>query len=478
MYWSFPVTRARPGATVLARHGDPRMQNQYGRHVLLASQLYGPGRTVFLGFDSTYRWRFLAEDYFDGFWARLIDRVGRNKALGGRFPFQVNLGKSVYRVGDQVSVGVRYTEAAALAEASELAAELEVAGQPPEPLRFEKVPDDPALLTATFPAAKAGAYSLRIVSATASDASSGVRASTTTFRVEPPRREIDEPSLNRPLLADLARLTGGRVFDLKDVGTLDDAIPMREVTRTIEIARRALGLAAALHDHRAQPDRRMGPAEDVPDGLRPGTIEDDVSHQRAFEITNRDDRDRPAGTGDPPRRAAPAPGPARAVAPAPAAPAGPGARGRRGGRADGDGGGAGRPRLVVPVRPPGPARLADDQPGGDPRLPRRPGRPTLAVVAARRALAGDDPRPVPARDGAAGRGRAPAPRPAGRPVGVVLVLAGDGAAGGPPGVARRSPAPIGDRSGTRGGRPPTAGPCWWPCSSRRPSRWWRRTRPG
>ncbi len=169
MYWSFPVTRARPGATVLATHGDPRMQNQYGRQVLLASQLYGPGRTVFIGFDSTYRWRYLSEDYFDGFWARLVDRVGRNKALGGRFPFQVHLGKSVYRVGDQVSVGVRYTEAAALAEAAELAAELEIAGQPPEPLRFEKVPDDPGLLTATFPAQQAGAYSLRIVPATAAD---------------------------------------------------------------------------------------------------------------------------------------------------------------------------------------------------------------------------------------------------------------------------------------------------------------------
>ena len=143
MYWSFPVTRARPGATVLARHGDPRMSNQYGRHVLLASQLYGPGRTAFIGFDSTYRWRYLAEDYFDGFWARLVDRVGRNKALGGRFPFQVHLGKGVYRVGDRVSVGVRYTDPAALAEAAELTAELEIAGQPPEPLRFEKVPDDP-----------------------------------------------------------------------------------------------------------------------------------------------------------------------------------------------------------------------------------------------------------------------------------------------------------------------------------------------
>ena len=234
MYWSFPVTRARPGATVLARHGDPRMQNQYGRHVLLASQLYGPGRTVFIGFDSTYRWRYLAEDYFDGFWARLVDRVGRNKALGGRFPFQVHLGKTAYRVGDRVEIGVRFTEAAAVAEASGLAAEIELDGQPPEPLAFERAPDDPALLTASFPAERAGGYTLRIIPATGVDAGAATRVSTTTFRVEPPRREIDEPSLNRPLLADLARLTGGRVFDVAEVRKLDESIPMREVTRTVE----------------------------------------------------------------------------------------------------------------------------------------------------------------------------------------------------------------------------------------------------
>src|SRR4029077_9705963 len=92
MYWSFPVTRARSGATVLARHGDPRMQNPHGRHVLLASQLYGPGRTGFIGFDSTYRWRYLSEDYFDGFWARLIDGGGRDRAVGGRLPSQGDRG--------------------------------------------------------------------------------------------------------------------------------------------------------------------------------------------------------------------------------------------------------------------------------------------------------------------------------------------------------------------------------------------------
>ena len=234
MYWSFPVTRARPGATVLARHGDARMQNQHGRHVLLASQLYGPGRTVFIGFDSTYRWRYLSEDYFDGFWARLIDRVGRNKALGGRFPFQVHLGKTAYRVGDKVNVGVRFTEAAAVAEASGLAAEIEPEGQAAEPLTFDRAIDDPALLTANFPADRAGAYTLRITPATGVDAGATTRVSTTTFRVEPPRREVDEPSLNRALLTDLARLTGGNALDVADLARLDAAIPTREVTRTLE----------------------------------------------------------------------------------------------------------------------------------------------------------------------------------------------------------------------------------------------------
>ncbi len=133
-----------------------------------------------------------------------------------------------------MSVGVRYVDAAAVTEAAELTAELEVAGQPPEPIHFEKAPDDPSLLTTTFPANQAGTYSLRIVPVAAADLGSGVRVSTTTFRVEPPRREIDEPSLNRPMLTELARLTSGRVFDLVDVPQLDDSITMRQVTRTLE----------------------------------------------------------------------------------------------------------------------------------------------------------------------------------------------------------------------------------------------------
>ena len=217
MYWSFPVTRARPGATVLARHGDPRMQNQYGRHVLLASQLYGPGRTVFIGFDSTYRWRYLAEDYFDGFWARLVDRVGPEQGAGrpvpvpgeprqdglpggrpGRDRGPVHRGR---RGGRGVGPGGR----ARGRRPAPRAAPLREGARRPRPAHRDLPGRDAPAATRSASPRRPGA-----------DAGAATRVSTTTFRVEPPRREIDEPSLNRALLADLARLTGGQVLDVAE----------------------------------------------------------------------------------------------------------------------------------------------------------------------------------------------------------------------------------------------------------------------
>ena len=43
MYWYYPVTRAKPGAAVLAQHGDQRMHNTFGRHVLMAMAALRPG---------------------------------------------------------------------------------------------------------------------------------------------------------------------------------------------------------------------------------------------------------------------------------------------------------------------------------------------------------------------------------------------------------------------------------------------------
>lgn len=232
MYWHFPVTRAKPGATVLARHGDPRMKNNFGRHVLMASQLYGPGRSVFLGFDSTYRWRYLHEEYFDGFWARLIDRVGRNKVLGGRYPFTLATDKAVYRVGDRVKVRAELVDSTeATAGLGELKAELEWGTEASVPLALDPLPEDPRVMEATHVATEAGPYTLRVTPSMMVDLEGGLRPATLNFKVEPPRVELDNPTLDRAILEQIASVTEGKVFTLLDADRIPSAFDTRLVER-------------------------------------------------------------------------------------------------------------------------------------------------------------------------------------------------------------------------------------------------------
>ena len=184
MFWHCPVTRAKPGATVLARHGDPRMHNSYGRHVLFATQRYGPGYTVFIGFDSTYRWRYLHEEYFDGFWARLVDRVGRNKALGGRYPFILTTDRAAYRPGDQVTLRAEWIEGGARHRPT-CAAKSKCPGGQPIALELQPVADKEGVVETTFTVEEPGPYLVRIVPATTDGDLSGLRPATLDFRVDP-----------------------------------------------------------------------------------------------------------------------------------------------------------------------------------------------------------------------------------------------------------------------------------------------------
>jgi hypothetical protein len=236
MFWHFPVTRAKPGATVLARHGDPRMRNQFGRHVLMATQLYGPGRTVFIGFDSTYRWRYLHEEYYDGFWARLVDRVGRSKVLGGRYPFTLAADKATYRAGDRVTIRAEIVQTADDASTiSDLRGDVDWGQENSMPLEFQPQPDDPSVFQASFVANEPGAYTARVTPATMTgDLESGLRPATLNFRVEPPQAERDNPTLDRPLLEELARLSSGAVFALTEKEKVPGAFPVKQVERVLE----------------------------------------------------------------------------------------------------------------------------------------------------------------------------------------------------------------------------------------------------
>ena len=234
MFWHFPVTRARSGATVLARHGDPRMRNEHGPHVLLATQLVGPGRTFFVGFDSTYRWRYLDDRYFDSFWAHMVDRAGRSKQLGGRYPYTLSTDRTSYRPGSQVTLTARFDNASDRdAGLDSLHGEVQVGDEPPTELTLSPRGGDTEAFETTFPVEKPGVHFVRVWAGDP-DLKSVERAATLEVPVELPNPEFDNPVQDISALQAVARASGGAVFELADLARIPDAFKTRKVARTLE----------------------------------------------------------------------------------------------------------------------------------------------------------------------------------------------------------------------------------------------------
>jgi hypothetical protein len=234
MFWHFPVTHAKPGATVLARHADPRMRNEHGQHVLLATQLVGPGRTFFVAFDSTYRWRYLDEQYFDGFWARMIDRAGRTKQLGGRYPYTLSTDRNSYKPGSQVTLTARFDNVSDIDTGLDtLHGEVEVADAPPIPLTLSPKGGEAGAFEATFTVNKPGPHFIKVWSG-AEEAKLVIKAATLQIPVELPNLEYERPTLDLGTLQAMARASHGAVFDLTQVDQVADAFKVHKVARVLE----------------------------------------------------------------------------------------------------------------------------------------------------------------------------------------------------------------------------------------------------
>jgi hypothetical protein len=233
MYWHFPVTRARAGATVLARHADPRMHNEHGQHVLLATQLVGKGRTFFCAFDSTYRWRYLDDQLFNSFWAHMVDRAGRSKHLGGRFAYSLATDRTEYTPGSQVTLTARFDNPADRAGIEVMHGMVQLGDNPPDELTLNPLPGDANTFQATFTPDKVANYDVRVWSGDP-DIHNVDSAAKVVVKVTVPDLESDSPTLNRAALAEIATASGGKVFDLTNPGEIADAFHIRKVDKVLE----------------------------------------------------------------------------------------------------------------------------------------------------------------------------------------------------------------------------------------------------
>lgn len=224
VYWHYPVLREKPVATVLMRHGSPRMRNNYGGHVLTAVQFAGAGRSAFLGLDATWRWRRYGSEWFDRFWVQMIRFLAEGKLLAGSGRGTLLVDKERPALGEAVTVSARI-----LNERYEPLRQDRVEGtceidDERAALILESRQDRPGWFEGRFVPDRPGHYRIRAPIPGAQG--EGRNELERELVVSRPNLEILRPQMHRAELTALAEHSaGGRFWEVDETAELAKAIP-------------------------------------------------------------------------------------------------------------------------------------------------------------------------------------------------------------------------------------------------------------
>ncbi|MEO6710197.1 MAG: hypothetical protein ABI054_06975, partial [Planctomycetota bacterium] len=224
MYWFAPITRAKPGTQVLLRH--PTLENSSGRYPLLVAGYFPSGRTLFVGFDETWRWCFhYGDTYHERFWRNAVRWLALGRLKSGDRRFRVEVARASYTLGERAVV-----EARVLDEDFRPAsvAKQEVVWSDPEGrethLDLPMVPGRNGIYRATLDADRLGSYRVWIENG-------GARVASADFEVVLPSLENQDPSPDPGLLREIAAMTGGKAVELEKLRELLAQFPGGEERR-------------------------------------------------------------------------------------------------------------------------------------------------------------------------------------------------------------------------------------------------------
>ncbi|QDU37762.1 hypothetical protein Mal4_20790 [Maioricimonas rarisocia] len=232
------VGEARGGTTVWATAVDPENRPRGLRaereNALIVHQYLGAGQVLWIGIDSTWRWRLRTGDlYHHRFWGQLVRWAAEFKAAVGNEFVRFGPDRSMISEGEEVLLRARW-KPNFLRRFPDVTATANIfpAGQRDEApmMSIELKPDlDSSLLhKATARGLPAGNYEieLQIEGAEAVD-----RPIVAELIVSPQlTNELADLAADRELLQRLARETGGRMFLPDEVGEIPDLF--RDVTES------------------------------------------------------------------------------------------------------------------------------------------------------------------------------------------------------------------------------------------------------
>jgi hypothetical protein len=246
-FWGI-VGKAKPGATVLAYvdpgQGDAALREK--DNALIVRHAFGFGRVLFVGLDSTWRWRFRVGDtYHHRFWGQVIRWAATDKPLvEGNEWVRFGAKEPVYQQGQEVEVVVRLSEDTPKLRPEALAGARFfqiIDGQPREVALATLTPREaqPRVLEAKVANLPPGQYAVELAIPDLEGKLQGApgpdgkpRPLRAVFTIDPTgNAEMNELATNWPLLEELASKSGGQFFTPDQVSELAKRLTSRAVTK-------------------------------------------------------------------------------------------------------------------------------------------------------------------------------------------------------------------------------------------------------
>lgn len=246
-YWAI-TGKAKDGAVVLAHVPQPNAPKDANareterNNAVIVRQNFGFGKVVYVGIDSTWRWRFKKGDtYNHRFWSQVIRWAASDRALvAGNEYVRFGAREPVYRADQEVEIVARFSDKAkklapeALAGARMIRKQKNVPEEVVGMVPLRPHPVIPKELDGAQANLPPGEYDIELAIPDMEDKLNGPDGKRLRAHVQilpADTGEMLDLSTNWLLMEDLAAKTGGKVFSADRAGELVELLQSRTATR-------------------------------------------------------------------------------------------------------------------------------------------------------------------------------------------------------------------------------------------------------
>jgi hypothetical protein len=222
--WYYKATGLKPGAISFLEHERVKL----GRDPLplMSMQFVGRGKVMFMGMDSTWRWRKKYGDlYFTRFWGQLVQYMGLDHLQGFKALVQVFTDKRQYDLGDPIKIEARALDKQyqPITEDALVIKMFQADGTEKE-ITLSKDPNRSGFFTGTQRVLRKGKVEFRPNVANKAEQIAG----TAIVNVVIPRKEFENASRNDELLSGIAKTTNGQYLKLNQLDKLLDLLASKQ----------------------------------------------------------------------------------------------------------------------------------------------------------------------------------------------------------------------------------------------------------